>query len=83
MAISTNNCQVPFTDTRCRSYLLQKVTRYSLQKLFVAKNDSLFVSKFSHYSLQKFLVAKNHLLLVVKFACYPFEKKKTTAAKKN
>ena len=53
MAISTNNCQVPFTDTRCRSYLLQKVTRYSLQKLFVAKNHLLLVVKFACYSFEK------------------------------
>ena len=43
---------------RCRSYSLQKITRYSL-----------LVAKFAHYSLRKLLVAevarcKNHSLLV-------------------
>ena len=54
----------------CRSYSLQKVTRYSLQKLLVAKNHSLLVAKFARYSLQKFIVAKNYSLLVAKFTRY-------------
>ena len=32
----------------------KKIIRYSLQKLIVAKNHSLFVAKFARYSLQKF-----------------------------
>ena len=32
--------------TCCRSCLLQKITRYSLQKLFLVKNHSLLVAKF-------------------------------------
>ena len=43
-----------------RSCSLQKITRYSLQKLLVAK--------FACYSLQKLLVAKNHSLLVAEVA---------------
>ena len=47
--------------TCCGSCSLQKVTRYSLQKLLVAKNHLLLVMKFAFYSL---LVAKiiNHSL---------------------
>ena len=32
--------------TCCRSFSLQKITRYSLQKLFLVKNHSLLVAKF-------------------------------------
>ena len=39
--------------SRCRSCSLQKVTRYSLQKLLVAKNHSLPVAKFARCSMQK------------------------------
>ena len=59
---------VKSTVTRCKICSLRKITRYSLQKLLVAKNHSLLVAKFTRYPLQKLLVAKNHLLLVAKFA---------------
>ena len=34
---------------RCRSCSLQKITRYSLQKLLIAKNHSLLVGKFARF----------------------------------
>ena len=51
-----------------------KITRYSLQKLLVAKNHSLLVAKFARYPLQKLLVAKNYSLLVAEFASHSFQK---------
>ena len=44
---------------RC-SLLVAKLARYSLQKLFVAKNHSLLVAKLTRYLLQKLLVATNY-----------------------
>ena len=40
-----------------RSCLLQKVSRYLLQNLLVARCKNSLIT---HYSLQKFLVSKNH-----------------------
>ena len=62
--------------TRCKIYLLlgAEVTRYSLQKLLVAKNHPIAVAKFARYLLHKLLVAKNCSLLDAKFACYSLQK---------
>ena len=49
---------------------LNKIARYSLQKLLVARNHSLLFAKFACYSLQKLLLPKNHSLLVAKFDLY-------------
>ena len=57
----------------CRSCSFQKITRYSLQKVLIAKNHSLLVAKFTPYLLQKLLFAKNHWLLVAKFALYSLQ----------
>ena len=67
--------------TRCRSCSLQNITRYSLQKLVLAKitRYSLWISlvtrcrtcslqKMTRYLLQKLLVAKHHSLLVAEVA---------------
>ena len=53
---------------------MQKITCYSLQKLFFAKYHSLLVAKFACYSLQKLLIAKNHSLLVAKFTRHSLQK---------
>ena len=60
--------------TRCRSCMLRKFTRYSLQKLLVAKNHSLLVAEVArckkslvtHCEIRLILVATNHFLLNAK-----------------
>ena len=54
--------------TRSRSCSSQKITRYWLQRLLVAKNYSLHVAKLACSSLEKILIARNQSLLVAKFA---------------
>ena len=51
---------------RCKncSLLVAKSTRYSLQKLLVAKNHSLLVAEVARCKIRSLLFAKIHLLLI-------------------